>query len=162
MAATIVRRARERKRDRKREWMPRVTELTVCQPNTGSTVQLPLLFIPPVDSPAGIYASERHPANTSTPYPLTYPPFYPDPPAWYPHTEINNLPHSLPPGCAHFFISARREIYKNIRATAGEEEAQCDHRMHECAKLMGWFAKCIDRSASLNLRFKNKNVLLHV
>lgn len=68
----IVRRGGKRKREREKECMvPRVTELTVCQPNTGSTVQLPFLFIPPVDSPAGIYARARdtptqHPTHLST------------------------------------------------------------------------------------------------
>lgn len=90
-----------------------MTELTVCQPNTGSTVQLPLLFIPPVDSPAGIYASERHPADTRrTPptYLSTYRP-PPDPPP-HPHREINNPPHSRRPR-SFFYQRQTGEIYKN-------------------------------------------------
>lgn len=79
--------------------MPRVTELTVCQPNTGSTVQLPLLFIPRVDStPQVVYtrANERHSATpptystlqhlhlhhscaTPTQKSITLPPFSPSP-----------------------------------------------------------------------------------
>lgn len=82
-ATTIVRRDEKRKeRERERMYvMPRVTELTVCQPNTGSTVQLPFLFIPRVDSPAGIYARARDTPTKHLPHPPTHPTLCP---LWHP------------------------------------------------------------------------------
>lgn len=105
-------RRNERQKRRKKESdvyvMSRVTELTVCQPNTGSTVQLPLLFIPPVDSLAGIYARARdtptqhlpHPLlpirptlcrNTPTRKSITYPTPRPQPRSFFINAEMRNL-----------------------------------------------------------------------
>lgn len=140
-----------------------MTEPTVCQPNTGSTVQLPLLFIPPVDSPAGIYASERHPVDTRrTPPTYLSPPTSPRPYRRIPYREINN-PTPLPPA-AFIFLSApdERNLQKYTTAAARRGGTMRDLRMHGRAQLMKSFSapRSIRFSETLRVAIKDTEMFL--
>lgn len=115
-------RQKERKKESDVYVMPRVTELTVCQPNTGSTVQLPLLFIPPVDSLAGIYARARDTPTQHLPHPLL--PIHPTLCRSTPTRK--SITNPTPAAAALIFLSApRREIYKNTPARTVTKEDGC-------------------------------------
>lgn len=115
----------ERRNERKKEWcvyaMPRVTELTVCQPNTGSMVQLPLLFIPPVDYLAGIYARTRDTPTQHLPHPLL--PIHPTLCRGTPTRK--SITYPTPAAAVLIFYQRRREIYKNTPARTVTGEDRC-------------------------------------
>lgn len=151
----IMRRDKERKKESDVYMMPWVTELTVCQPNTGSTVQLPLLFIPPVDSLAGIYArNERHPDTASTPPTSAYPTLCRSTPTW------KSIIYPTLFAAALIFYQRRREIYKNTRARPSPKraDAKCidwwDNLRHVSIDPLLWKLKEIkNKNNFANLRY---------